>query len=120
MRKYSNEWEKEYKWVKLDLETKKPKCVVCNQLLNCQKSHLERHSKTSKHVYEANTMQLEIFLPTRSTNFRKNVAIAEIKLVLRTINCNQSFYSMDKLAKFNSKIYPDSAVAKSVGIVYTF
>lgn len=63
-------------------------------------------------------MQLLDFFPQPSTSLQQNVAIAEIKLVVRMIIKNQSFKTMDKIAKFHSSIYPDSSIAKSVGKNY--
>ncbi|XP_075151425.1 uncharacterized protein LOC142225522 [Haematobia irritans] len=59
-------------------------------------------------------MQIVNFLPQPCHAFERNVATAEIKLVIRMIMKNQSFNSMDKLSKFHCSIYLDSAIAKSV------
>lgn len=94
--------------------------VVCKQLLANQINHLVRHTETKKHIAnithasENKILQLSEFLPKQSTDFRKNVAIAEIKLVLRMIIKNKSFKSMDGICKFNSLIFPISNIAKSV------
>lgn len=121
---YSKEWELQYKWLKQDEETKRPFCIACKQLLVNQKNHLYRHSETKKHIAnlkqasENSKIQLSEFLPNRNTNFRKNVAVAEIKIVLRAISKNQSFKSMDGISKFNSLIFPDSNIAKSVSNIF--
>lgn len=67
-----------------------------------------------KRCTEISKIQLTDFLPKGNTEFRQNVATAEIKLVLRMLDTNQSFKSMDSIAKFNSSIFPDSKIAKSV------
>lgn len=120
-RKYDKEWEVQYKWLQKDSETNRAYCISCKQLLLNQKNHLDRHQKTRKHI--ANTkqkcenakIQLKDFLPKRNTQFRQNVAVAEIKLVMRMLKSNHSFKSMENIAKFNANIYPDSQIAKSVG-----
>lgn len=102
------------------MDTKRPMCVAWKQLLFPQKTHLDRHQKTTKHLdnnkaaAENATIQLKEFLPTRQTNLMKRVAKAEIKMVLRMISHNHSYRSMDSLAEFNSDIFSDSAIAKSV------
>lgn len=119
-RLYHKSWEMQYKWLKQDHQTKRAICNACKQLLVCQKNHLDRHEKTSKHIEnfkaasEATTIPITSFLPERTTHIKLRVAIAEIKLVLRMITNNHSFKSMDKLTQFNSSIYPDSQIAKSV------
>lgn len=123
-RKYSKYWELVYRWIKQDPKSKRPKCTACDQILVNQKAHIVRHASTKKHISnlkleaEIKKLQIRDFLPNQICQFRKNVAIAEIKLVMRTISANQSFHSMDKLAKFNSIIYPDSKIAQMVCIVF--
>lgn len=120
-RYYCKQWELQYKWIKKDEETKRPICIACKQLLVNQKTHIIRHGSTKKHIenykkaIESEKMQLTSFLPQNNSH-SVNVAVAEIKLVLRMIINNQSYRSMDKLAKFNSSIYPDSSIAKLVCI----
>lgn len=121
-RYYSKEWELQYNWLKQDEDTKRPFCIACKQLLINQRNHLHRHAETKKHISnlkqasESSNIQLIDFFPNRNTNLRKNVAIAEIKLVLRAISKNHSFKSMDGMSKFNSSIFPDSNIAKAVSI----
>lgn len=121
-RSYCNEWEVQFKWVKLDEETKRPICIVCKQLLINQKTHLARHVETKKHIdhlYKAKDtehMQIDKFVLKQNLELKHNVAIAEIKLVIRMILKNQSFRSMDNITKLHTSIYPDSSIAKSVRI----
>lgn len=121
-RTYCKDWEILFKWIKLDEDTQRPVCVACKQILICQKTHLIRHSRTKKHIDNlkkasvTEKIQIDKFLPKKCTELQQKVAIAEIKLVINMISKNQSFKSMDNLAKFHSSIYPDSLIAKSVCI----
>lgn len=86
------------------------------------RSYCNEWEETKKHIdhlYKAKDtehMQIDKFVLKQNLELKHNVAIAEIKLVIRMILKNQSFRSMDNIIKLHTSIYPDSSIAKSVRI----